>query len=617
MAKTGKSLAVFALLCAAPALAETEFYQTVDRNPVGTEETFHLTVVVSDAPQDSSLQVPASPDFEVIQKSTSTQMSYQIVNGKGQIKQVQKYTFTMRANRAGALTIPAAVLRTPDKPIRTEAIALKAVKGHTNQPAPPSQPRVQQFPGFPNPFGDDDSADPFGGFPDPAVPRSNSDLFLVAHLDKEEAFVGEQVTLTLTVYSRVELSQIESPKWPDLDGFWNEAIDSPTQLAPEQKVLNGVPYKAYLLKRLALFPVKPGNVTIGSIEVSITTGFLFAGGKYKRASQPVTLKVKPLPPSPVASKETNVGRWRLSTQVNSTTVALGEPVQVKVIAEGKGNLKNLTLPPLTGPASLKIYDPQPTDTTNAGKGVLGGKRVNEYIVLPQQSGEFTLPGLTLNYFNPETGKWEQSKTDAVNLTVTTGAGGSTVMTAPGSTSSLDPTQKNQLVASGLKSLHHTAKFERDTPPLFSRGLFVPLAATPVAFGFGFLLLGFIRSSRGGNLDVARRKQARAARARLAAAEKLKASSKVAEFYAEVEKALLSFLEAKLTVPVQGLTRQQLDDLLKLRGVPDAPRARVMAVLEQSELGRFAPGMGGARQKALDDAAFAIETFEAGEGRRAA
>src|SRR5206468_7077274 len=116
-------------------------------------------------------------------------------------------------------------------------------------------PRVQQFPGFPNPFGDDDS-DPFSGFPQPEVPRSNSDLFLVAHLDKEEATVGEQVTLTLTVYSRVELSQIESPKWPDLDGFWNESLHSPTQLAPEQKVLNGVPHKAYLPKRLALFPLQ-------------------------------------------------------------------------------------------------------------------------------------------------------------------------------------------------------------------------------------------------------------------------------------------------------------------------------------------------------------------------
>jgi hypothetical protein len=609
---------VFALLCAAPALAETEFYQTVDRNPVGTEETFHLTVVVSDAPQDSSLQVPASPDFEVIQKSTSTQMSYQIVNGKGQIKQVQKYTFLMRANHAGSLTIPAAVLRTPDKALKTEAVQLKAVKGHTNQPQPPPQPRVQAFPGFPNPFDDDNDPFGMGGGPDPTVPRSNSDLFLVAHLDKEEAYVGEQVTLTLTVYSRVELSQIESPKWPDLDGFWNEAIDSPTQLAPEQKVLNGVPYKAYLLKRLALFPVKPGNANIGPIEVSITTGFLFAGGKYKRASQPVALKVKPLPANPGGGKENNVGRWRLSTQVNSTTVALGEPVQVKVTVEGKGNLKNLTLPPLTGPTSLKIYDPQTTDSVNAGKGVLGGKRVNEYIVLPQQSGEFTLPGLTLNFFNPETGKWEQSRTDSVSLTVTTGAGGSTVMPAPGNNvASLDPTQKNQLVASGLKSLHHTAKFERDAPPMFTRAIFVPLAATPMAFGFGMLLLGFIRSSRGGNLDLARRKQARAARARLAAAEKLKASSKVAEFYAEVEKALLSFLEAKLSTPVQGLTKQQLEDLLKSRGVPDAPRARVMAVIEQSELGRFAPGMGGARQKALDDAAFAMETFEVDEERRAA
>jgi len=288
-----------------------------------------------------------------------------------------------------------------------------------------------------------------------------------------------------------------------------------------------------------------------------------------------------------------------------------------VIAEGKGNLKYLALPQLTGPSALKIYDPQTTDSAVTSHGQLGGKRVSEYIVLPQQSGSFTLPGLAFNYFNPEAGKWEVSKTDPVTLTVTAGQGGSTVMTAPMASGAIDPTQKNQLVATGLKTLHHTARFEQVSPPLVSRVIFVPLAGTPPALGFGVLLFGFIRRSRGGNLDLARRKQARAARARLAAAEKLKGSSKADEFYAEVEKALLSFLEAKLSTPVQGLTRPQLEELLRSRGVPDAPRAQVLAVLEASELGRFAPGMAGARQKALDDAALAMETFEVDEARRAA
>ncbi len=614
MARTGSRLALLTLLAAASAYAETEFYQTVDRNQVGTEETFHLTVVVSDAPDGSNLQVPPSSDFEVLSKSTSTQMSYQIGSGgKGLIKQVTKYTFTLRANRAGALTIPPAQLRTADKTYKTDAIKISAVKGHTNQP-PPQQPQPRSpFPGFPDPFGGDDS-DPFAGFPQPEVPRSNSDLFMVANLDKEEAYVGEQVTLTLTVYSRVELSQIDGPKWPDLDGFWNEAIDTPTQLAPEQKVLNGVPYKAYLLRRLALFPVKAGNATIGPIEVNITTGFLFAGGRYKRTSPPVSLKVKPLPNGPVSN---NVGRWRLSTQASQTTVALGEPVQVKVILEGKGNLKNVTLPPLTGPQSLKIYDPQTTDAVNTTKGQLGGRRTAEYIVLAQQTGAFTLPGLTFNFFNPELGRWDVSRTDPITLTITPGQGGATVGPAPVATSTLDPTQKNQLIASGVKTLHHTARFEPPSKPFVSTLVFVPLAATPLAFGLGGLLLGLWRRARGDTPASARRRQARAARARLSAAEKLKSSAKADQFYAEVEKALLSFLEAKLSTPVQGLTRAQLDELLKARNVPDDARTRVLAVLEASELGRFAPGMAGARQKTLDDAATAMESFSMTEERRAA
>src|SRR5260370_11014716 len=73
--------AIFALLGAAstPAWAEIEFYQSVDRNEIGVEDAFRLTLVASDAPEDAQIQFPASPDFQVLSKSQSTQMSLQLV----------------------------------------------------------------------------------------------------------------------------------------------------------------------------------------------------------------------------------------------------------------------------------------------------------------------------------------------------------------------------------------------------------------------------------------------------------------------------------------------------------------------------------------------------------
>ena len=43
------------LLLATPALAEVKFYQTADREKLGTEDTFRLTIVVSDAPDGATV----------------------------------------------------------------------------------------------------------------------------------------------------------------------------------------------------------------------------------------------------------------------------------------------------------------------------------------------------------------------------------------------------------------------------------------------------------------------------------------------------------------------------------------------------------------------------------
>jgi hypothetical protein len=143
-------------------------------------------------------------------------------------------------------------------------------------------------------------------------------------------------------------------------------------------------------------------------------------------------------------------------------------------------------------------------------------------------------------------------------------------------------------------------------------LFLPLAIAPVGLWLGAGLIGFARRTLGKDDPVAnRKKQARAARARLGGAEKLKMTGRTADFYAEVEKALASCLEAKLSAPVTGLTREQLGALMQQHQVGDAVRSRVIGVLETCDMGRFAPGMGeaAARTRALDDAAAAMEAWD--------
>jgi hypothetical protein len=617
MRRTGSGwtgwLAGLALLAAAPAWADIDFYQQVDRNEVGTEDTFHLTVVVVDAPPSAQVQLPAPKDFEVLSSGRSSQRSIQLSGGgPAVIQDITKYSLVLKANRPGQLTIPPSVLTTAGRTYRTKPVEMTVKVGRLG-PAPGQATR----PPLPDPFRNFPTADPFEEMDEagdePVIPRGDSDLFLRANLDRDEVYVGEQTTLSLYIYSRVDLSSVDAVTMPKLEGFWSEDVENPTQLSGEQKVVNGIPYRAYLLRRRALFPVKSGTLLITPAEADITTGMLFAGHRVHRVSNGLKVKVRPLPPgAPPGMANANVGAWQLTVDVSPTRVELGQPVTVRVILEGTGNVKNVTPPKLTAPSALKVYDPSTTDRLTPNKNRIQGRRVQEYLVMPQRTGSFTLPALEFPYFDPRSRRYEVSRTDPVTVTVEAGAGG-VASVGPVQTPLQDSAseQKNVLTASGLRPLRYQARFVAPVVALWQQAFFLPAVLVPVGLLLGAMVLGQVRGRLFAQTEAGRNKQqARAARKRLAAAEKLVGQGSTSAFYAEVEKALLGFLEARLHIPVVGLTREVLGAKMEAAGVEAERRSRALFVLEACDMGRFGGGSElSERNRVLDQAEAVMEGWD--------
>jgi hypothetical protein len=603
---------VLALLATAPAWAndDLDFYQTVDREEVGSDDTFRLTVVLVDAPPNAQVQLPESEDFEVLSSSRSSQRSISLSGGgPAVIQDVTRYVLVMRANRAGRLKIPPSEVTVRGKTYRTKPVEISVRTGRLGSPSGSSggslpDPFANMPTQRPDPFADELEED------EPTIPRGDSDLFLRSSLDRDDVFVGEQVTLSLYIYSRVDLSSVDSVTMPKLEGFWTEEVESPTQLSGEQRIVDGIPYRAYLLRRRALFPVKSGTLSISPAEADITTGFLFAGHRVHRVSNGLKVKVRPLPPgAPPGMSNAHVGSWRLSMEVSQTRVELGQPVTVKVILEGVGNVKNVTPPKLTGPAALKIYDPTTTDKVTPQRNRVQGRRVVEYLVMPQRTGTFTLPALEFPFFDPRARAYDVARTDPVTLTVEAGAGGvSALPTSPSQVADAANEQKNVLTAGGLRPVRYQARFEAPSEPPWKRGFFLPAVLAPLGLLLGVALIGGVRGKLATRSEADRgRQQARAARRRLAEAEKLQAGGDVGAFYAEVEKALHGFLEARLGVPVGGLTREALAERMAAAGADVERRSRVLFVLEACDLGRYGGGGNPAeRQKVMDAAAAAME-----------
>jgi hypothetical protein len=174
--------------------------------------------------------------------------------------------------------------------------------------------------------------------------------------------------------------------------------------------------------------------------------------------------------------------------------------------------------------------------------------------------------------------------------------------------------KNVLAeAQTLRPLRYKAAFATAAGPLWERPYVVPVMLAPVALWLGVLGAGLVRAAAKREDPAARqRKRARASRARLAAAERLKASGEASAFFGEVEKAVVGFLEARLGFSVGGLTRDELDVKMEQRGVSANRRAQVLGLLDECDLGRFAPGAGGAgaREETLRNAMELMEEWGA-------
>jgi hypothetical protein len=588
MRRTGSpGLVLVALLASASASAAVEVTAEADRSEVGLPDTFLLTVRASDAPRGSNIVLPDLDGAEVLSTQRGMSSTVQLGSGGPIIRQELTLTAVVRPTRVGRLSLPPVELHTPNGVARSNVVTLTVHKTHV--PGPPATARPQRpdfFPGFPSGFPDED---PFAGVREreAARPRAEGDLFLRSEVDRKEVYVGEQVTLSFWIYSRVDLSRVDNVGMPKLDGFWSEDIDSPSALSFEPRTVEGVPYRAYLLKRLALFPMKPGTRDINPVEADITTGFLFAGHREHRVGNPLSLKVKPLPPgAPPGFAPANVGSYRLSAELSSPTAELGSPVTLRIILEGQGNLKDVVLPRASAPPALKLYEPSAQEHLAVVHGHIEGRRSQEYLLMAQQTGTFQIPSLSFAYFDPEQRRYETAHTAALTLAVTPGGGTST---AAGPPATAPDVPRNVLAAGALRPLRLESRFEQALPAWRRPLVLVATALPPVAWML-VSLAGAVRTRRARRDPISEQKRGtRAARGKLVAASRLKETGTDAAFSEQVERAVTGFLEARLGGGLTGLTRDVLRQRLRNAGAPEALEQCAARALDTCDAVRFAPG----------------------------
>ena len=541
----------------------------------------------------SGLEVIAGP-------YTSQQSSYQFVNGHTSSSSMITYTYTLYADKAGTYTIPAAHAKVGGRPVASQAVRI-TVSGSARRGAG----------GAPQMHDDDE--------PQASRPSSGrisaGDLFVKVSANKRRVHEQEPVLLTYKVYTLVDLTSLDG-KMPDLTGFHTQEVPLPQQKSFHLEKLNGKNYRCVTWSQYVMFPQMTGKLSIPSItfkgivvqqnrSVDPFEAFFNGGSGYVEVKRNIVapgldIQVDPLPAKP-AGFSGGVGKFSISAQFTKPTVKEGDPLTLRVVVGGIGNLKLVKQPVVDFPKNFEKYDPKVTDQTKLTANGIEGNMVFDYLVVPRNQGEYTIPAVSLVYYDTQAEAYKTIKTQPLTIKVEKGDGQRSSVADYSDAKDTD-----------IKSIKEGAAEYVDTKNIFFAS--ISYWATILVSLLVFVAIVVVFRKRAiANADVVGTKGKRAnkiATKRLKQAYKLMLKGSQGEFYDEVLRALWGYVGDRLNMPVEQLSREMIADTLASRGIMQDTIDKFITALDECEFERYAPGdPAGNMNKTYDSAMIAIMDIE--------
>jgi|GEM_PF-5672112 len=377
---------------------------TPDRHSMIEGETLRLSLVLEAqrSTNDSPDFSPLHRDFNILGQNQSSQTS--IINGKRSDKVI--WTIEVSPKSTGPITIPSLQVG----PYSSKPVTISVA----------TQPKN---------WG-----------------KQGSPTWVEVVADTTDVYEQQQVMLTIRAH---QSKQIRDHQIDDLNitGAKVYAVNNGNQFEAR---IHGTRYFVYE-KKYIVFPESPGTITIPSIafqsEEIIGRGsrnsFMFNRYQTKRTvvrSEPLEIEVKPKPAFVkgwwLPAKNVSLRSASLQPQYN-----VGDSINVTIYLEALG-VDETQLPHLDFdlPDSFKQYPATPQTKTQLAEEGLRATLERKIVVVPTEPGEFTIPSLTLTWWNTSDNKIEVAKTQPIRLTVK----GTAKASQPSQSTQTGATTPNQL-----------------------------------------------------------------------------------------------------------------------------------------------------------------------------
>lgn len=554
-----------------------QFTSTVDKTTVGQYERFQAYFTFSNIDINAvrNFKAPSFQGFRIL-GGPNQSTSMQFINGK--MSSTVTYSYILQPSGVGDFTIGSATAEYQGKNLSTQPVNIKVVQG---------------------------SAPQTGGNDNSGVNQEElaKNVFIRAIPNKTNVLQGEQITVIYKLYTRLNISSPQISKLPVYQGFWAEELDSPNTINFDIEMYNGERFRSAVIKRVALFPSKTGELTVTPFELDVPVlvkrksqnrdifdeffNDSFFGRsetvQFRAKSNTVKINVSPLPANAPASFNGAVGDFTFDANIDKKDVEQNEPISLKLTISGTGNINLLDVPEIQLPPGMETYDPRTTASVNKSS-VISGKKFLEYLIVPRTVGEKEIPPVEFTYYSPSQKRYITHSSPAYAINVRKGSGNYDAAVSGFSKEDV------KLLSEDIRFIKTSSfEFEKRGELSIIGNWFWIAAVFPLIILVAVLGIKKRQEKLSGDIQLLKyQKAVKVATSRLRAAKKVLGENNLPGYYSELASALFGYLEDKLSLQKSEFTVDRAIDNLKSRQIKEDLVDLVKSISEKCEFARFAP-----------------------------
>jgi BatD DUF11 like domain len=271
-----------------------------------------------------------------------------------------------------------------------------------------------------------------------ALAAKGESLFIQAKLSTDTAYLGQNVRLDHTLYTRVPVESFQLLNDQQFMQFFARDLRR-IDAQNGEKAFGKYSYASRLLRAVTLIPQEAGMFDLP--EASYQLGVLSDpkaatprdayGRPMARSFRTTTVSTTPcklvvlhIPPGATESFCGLVGSYELTAEADKQNLTTDDAFLVTLHITGDGDPKMLRLPKLQAVDGLEIYDPKLVSDESWESDNRGyfHESIVEYYVVPQRTGDFTFTP-EVSVFDPNQRAYVDIKAPAaIQVSVTKGTG---------------------------------------------------------------------------------------------------------------------------------------------------------------------------------------------------